>query len=337
MSENKVYRTALIGCGNISQNHLLALSALENVEIVALCDVRPERAEHRRDEFAKNAAIYTDWKQMLKEAHPDAVHILTPHYLHAEMAIYALSLDIHVLLEKPAAVSFQEADQLLAAEKASKGRITVCFQNRLLPAMQEMKRRVECYGPPLGGRAMVSWYRDSVYYSDEWHGKKALECGGVVINQAIHTLDLLLWYCGRPTAVWASIANRHLPGKIEVEDSCDALLSFESGIRGHFSATTAYVTDSPNFVEVLCRDHRLHLYGSELYDNGERIPLQEATVTRCGKSCYGDGHTLLITAFYEALRTGGELPVTLESALYSVRTFSGFYLSNNQKIEINCK
>lgn len=329
------YRVAVIGCGVIAGNHLPVLQKCENAVLTALCDIRSERAEKRREEFCENARIYTDWLEMLDTEKPNVVHILTPHYLHFKMTMEALSRNMHVVLEKPACLSSEEAAALLAAEKRSRGRVTVCFQNRMNAAMQEMRRRVLLYGGVKGGRAMVSWRRDASYYSDDWHGKRATEGGGVLMNQAIHTLDLLLWYCGKPASVSGSVANRHLKGVVEVEDSADLIIRFESGAVGHFAATTAYATDSSNFLEVLAEGHQLHLYGNRLYDNGEQVFVREDAQSICyGKRCYGNGHEVLLLSFYTALENGGEPPVSLESALWSTRVLEACYTSDNEEIQI---
>ncbi len=333
--EKTEIRVGVIGCGVIAANHLAALRETAGVTVAALCDIRPERAEERRAEFCPSARVYTDFREMLEKEGLDAVHVLTPHYLHFEMASEVLRRDLHLCLEKPACLGKKEAEALLRIAEKSRGCVTVCFQNRMNAAMREMKRRIALYGGPRGGRAMVSWCRDAAYYGDDWHGKKATEGGGVLINQAIHTLDLLLWYCGRPTAVTAAVANRHLRGVIDVEDSADLLLRFENGTHGHFSATTAYETDAPNFVEVLTEGHRLVLYGNRLYDNDDAVLLDGSAAAYVGKCCYGDGHMTLIRAFYEAILTGGEPPVSLESAMTSVLVLDACYRSENEEIKID--
>ena len=112
----KLFNVALVGCGTISYNHLTALSKLANVKVVALCDVKPEKAEARRTEFGLDSKIYTDYNEMLEAEKLDAVHIATPHYLHAPMTIAALERDIYVCLEKPMCINREEISMLLEAE-----------------------------------------------------------------------------------------------------------------------------------------------------------------------------------------------------------------------------
>lgn len=331
------WRVALVGCGVISPNHLGALRDISGVTVVALCDVKRERAAARRDEYCPDAAIYTDYIEMLDKEKPDAVHICTPHYLHADMAIHALARDVNVFLEKPACMTEDEIQHLLEAEKASRGRICVCFQNRTNAAVVEMRRLIEAYGGReaiAGCRAMVSWHRDARYYSDDWHGKMATEGGGVLINQAIHTLDLLLYLCGEPEWVEASVANRHLAGVTEVEDSADLCYGFGGDKIALFHGSTAYVTDSPNFLEVLMPGHTLVLYGSALFDNCEPVVVANHGEPMRGKICYGVGHAYIIPAFYDALASGAEMPVALSSAMHAVRVLLAAYRSENRRIDL---
>ena len=127
---SKQFKVALVGCGTISYNHLTALSKLDNVSVVALCDTKPEKAEARRLEFSLECAIYTDYYEMLENESIDAVHVCTPHYLHAPMTIAALEKDIYVCLEKPMCINREEITMLLEAEKKSRASVTVSFQTR---------------------------------------------------------------------------------------------------------------------------------------------------------------------------------------------------------------
>lgn len=335
MNEKQKFRAVIIGCGVISYAHIHSLLLLDNTEIVGLCDVKPMAAEKRRKEFSLAVPIYTDYKAMLDELSPDTVHICTPHYLHAEMTEEALSRDMNVFLEKPACMTNEEAERLLFAEKRSKGKLCVCFQNRTNPAMVKMRELVSAAEKVYGARANVSWYRDASYYSDEWHGKRALEGGGVMINQAIHTLDLFLYYCsigcGKPVSVEAMTANRHLQGVIDVEDTCDARILFESGAVGLFTASSAYVKDSQNIIEIVTSEGDYLLYGENLYHNGKPVEVEKNDRVILGKACYGNGHERLIADYYDALKNDFAVPISLSSALPAVQVLLASYASNEQK------
>ena len=332
-------KTALIGCGAISGNHLTAIRALPDVELVALCDVIPERAEAARNKYAPDAAVYADYRKMLDETKPDAVHIATPHHLHAEMTCEALARGINVFLEKPVCISEEEIARMTEAEKKSRGRVCVCFQNRLNHSVLLAKKLAGEFGGVGSARAAVTWCRDAEYYrTDGWRGKAATEGGGVLINQAIHELDLLIGYCGVPSTVSAKTANHRHAGVIEVEDTAELLIGFDSGATAFFAATTAFGCDAPNFDELFCRNgRRITLLGDALYVDGVPYEVEADDRAFPGKECWGAGHVRLIRLFYEAVASGSPMPVTLESAAVPLCVLLAAYRSSEQGVPIKIK
>ena len=131
---DKIFKVALVGCGTISGNHIRALLDVPYAKIVAICDKVPEKAEGKKAEFGLDAKVYDNYEKMLECEDLDSVHIATPHYLHASMAIAALKKNINVFLEKPICISREEIDALKAAEAESSARVCVCFQNRFNPS-----------------------------------------------------------------------------------------------------------------------------------------------------------------------------------------------------------
>ena len=330
-------KTALIGCGAISGNHLIALSELPDVETAGLCDLVPERAEEARTKYAPDARVYTDYREMLDREKPDAVHIATPHHLHCEMTCEALARGISVFLEKPSGVSEEEIERLLDAEKNSRGRVCVCFQNRFNGATLASRKLAQECGGVVSARGSVTWNRDADYYrSADWRGKRQTEGGGVLINQAIHELDLLIGYCGEPVSVAATTANHRHGGVIDVEDAAELLIDFANGARGFFTATTAFPCDAPNFLELFCRNgRRITLLGQDIYLDGApyaySVPDGYASP---GKECWGVGHIRLIRLFYEALASGSEMPVTLASAAVALRVLFAAYRSSDRGVPV---
>ena len=141
---------------------------------------------------------------MLDAEHPDIVHVCTPHHLHAPMAIECLRRGVHVLLEKPVATTVADGEAVVRAAEASTATVGVCFQNRFNPTVRAIRDLLDAgtLGDLLGGRAAVTWFRDESYYEARpWRGRWAESGGGVLINQAIHTLDLLQWFLGDVTTV----------------------------------------------------------------------------------------------------------------------------------------
>ena len=280
--------------------------------------------------------IFTDYVGMLDSLELDAVHICTPHYLHAEMAIIALERGINVFLEKPMCMSREEIARLLQAERNSRGRITVSFQNRFNPETLLAKKIAEEDGGAISAYGTIFWYRDEDYYtSSGWRGSQATEGGGVMINQAIHTLDLLCEFLGRPEKVCATKANHHLKGVIDVEDSCEGLIGFAGGAYGNFYATTAFKGGDISSLFIRTKNHKIEIKPPYLYVDGKlATELDYAPIRYVGKECYGGGHNTLIALFYDALASGKEMPVSLESAQYALRILLAAYESHDEEVTI---
>lgn len=329
------FKVALVGCGTISKNHLTALNSLQNVEIVALCDIDHEKAVNRVKEFELNANVYTCYSKMLKRENPDVVHICTPHYLHSQMAIEALEQDIYVFLEKPVAISCEEIRDIIAAEQKSRASACVCFQNRFSPSIIKAAEFIAEDGGADFAYATVFWDRGEKYYTESgWRGSYATEGGGVMINQAVHTLDLLCQLLGEPETVSAKIANHHLRGIIEVEDSCGGMIRHKGGAISNFYATTAASGISSTVLYVkTCQERVVEVRNFKLYLNGVYIDTKESDIC-IGKACYGSGHAFLIEKFYDALLNEKVMPVTVQSASDAVKLLLAAYRSNGEDIII---
>ena len=326
----KTFNIALVGCGTISYNHLTALRELDNVNVVALCDIKPERAETRRAEFGLDSKIYTDYYEMLEKEKLDAVHIATPHYLHAPMAIAALERDIYVCLEKPICINREEISALLEAEKKSRASVAVSFQTRYNKANMIAKKIAEEDGIVSAYFALF-WQRTNEYYTESgWRGFYSSEGGGVMINQAIHSVDHLISLLGKPIAVTATKANHKHKGIIEVEDTCEGMVEFENGLVGNFFATNAFRGTSRTSIFIKTTNHELEVRNQKLYID-DRLVEDTEEASYLGKEVYGSGHLTLIKKFYEAIEAGSEMPITLESAQWPLRLLLAAYESNDER------
>ncbi len=331
---DKQFKVALVGCGAVCPNHFVALGILKNIEIVAVCDKIPEKAEVCCKKYGLNAKIYSEYDKMISSEKIDAVHIMTPHFLHARMAIAALKRGINVFLEKPMCINQNEINALIEAEKESSAKVCVCFQNRFITAVTEAKKIIEADGGAISAYGSVFWERTIPYYTEsDWRGRYETEGGGVMINQAIHTIDLLCQILGVPKKLWATKANHHLKGIIEVEDTCEGLIEFESGVKGNFYATTSFHGKDSTVVYIVTKNHKIELALPRLIVDNQEIPIKDE-LSFVGKECYGNGHYMLIDKFYKALQTGVPMPVSLESAQYAVRILLAAYKSNDQETEI---
>ena len=297
-----MYKVSVIGCGGIAQGHGAVLTALDGVQLTACCDIVPEKAAAFAEKF--RCTPYTDFEELLEKEKPDAVHLCTPHYLHTPMAVKAAEMGIHVFTEKPPVISREEWDFLQKA--AEKVRIGICVQNRYNPNVQKALEMLSsgAMGAVKGGRACVFWDRGADYYaSGDWRGKWKTEGGGALINQSIHTLDLLLMFLGRPDKVLCHMANRHLQGVIEVEDTVEAYVECK-GCRGIFFATNAYAGNAPVLVEIVTEKGLMRLEGDglDIIRDGKKETFQFEMPTPMGKSYWGSGHYACVQDFYRCMQ-----------------------------------
>lgn len=325
-------KVSVVGCGGVSKSHLRALSEMESVTISSVVDIKKERADMAAQEY--NCKAYYDFDTMLSEDRPDCVHICTPHYLHVPMSVKALSEGIHVLCEKPCAISADGLSQLRLAQLMSDAQFGVCFQNRYNESALMVKNLIdrEAYGKVVSARACVHWKRDENYYNDDWHGTLEKEGGGVVVNQAIHTQDLMRFIVGKKIkAVTAHVFNDHLKGVIEVEDTVYALFEHEDNITSVYNATTAFLTNLPVLIDIFCEDATLRLEGNNAYviKNGTTEQLHLADNTGfIGKNYWGKGHSSLIRDFYDCIEKNRRFPIDAVEGGKAVEEFLAIFSSS---------
>jgi predicted dehydrogenase len=310
-------RVAIVGCGNVSALHFDAADNSPLAELVAAVDIKPERARKYAEKYGINA--YTDYYEMLDKEQPDTVHICTPHYLHTTYAVEALTRGINVLSEKPCSVSDEEVRALQKAQKASSAQYAVCFQNRYNSCI---KRLIEVrdsgeLGRIKAIRAFVTWFRGADYYSDDWHGTREKECGCLLINQAIHTIDLIGYIGGDCRALTAHVSNDSLQGIIECEDTASMRMELENGVTAIFYGTLAHGSNAPVIIEVAFEKGTLRTEGEKLFSIEEDGSINEISLKSKeagGRDYWGSGHPSLIGDFYDAVATGRE---------FSTDAFSG--------------
>lgn len=325
-------RVGIIGCGGISGVHLRSISEIKGSCLVAAADCVPEKAEKAAAQYGAHS--YRDWEEMLEREELDVVHICTPHYLHTPMAVECLGRGIHVFTEKPPVISREQLACLekavrwkdhvcgegLAAGASCEGncvyegnpagepRLGVCFQNRWNPEVQYAKELLEsgALGKITGARGFVTWRREKSYYMDDWHGRMALEGGGALINQGIHTLDLLQYLVGeRAEKVEAMQGNLHLKGEVEVEDTLCARIRYPEATAVLY-VTNGYAEDAPPLLEIRCEEGRVRLEDGVLiiYRDGKATVKNFDRGEAYGKSYWGAGHQKAISHFYQSIESG---------------------------------
>jgi UDP-N-acetyl-2-amino-2-deoxyglucuronate dehydrogenase len=239
----------LIGGGNISDTHARAARAIPGVSVAAIYGTNAEKVGKLCREHGGRP--YQDFDEFLEHRPMDFVAIGSPSGLHATHGIAAVRKGLHVLTEKPIEISTARAEELIAAARQSGVKLGVLFQDRSKPEIRRLKDWIDrgVIGKPLLVDARLKWYRPPEYYSQsKWRGTLTLDGGGVLINQAVHTVDLLLWLLGDVTRVQARTSTQlHA---IEAEDTAIAIFEFATGALGLLQASTAAFPGYPRRLEI---------------------------------------------------------------------------------------
>jgi UDP-N-acetyl-2-amino-2-deoxyglucuronate dehydrogenase len=230
------YGFGVIGCGAISDTHMEAIQSLPNASLVAVCDAREEAARAKASRHG--CEWHTDVAALLARQDIQVVNIVVPSGLHARLGIQAAEAGKHVICTKPIDITLEAVDSLIAAGERCGVKIAATHQCRDYRIYRRLHSAISdgLLGRLLYGNVRVPWFRSDTYYSDGWHGTRALDGGGALLNQSIHYVDLLLWLMG-PVKTVCGFAGA-LNHDIEVEDCASAALQFEGGAQGTIQGTT---------------------------------------------------------------------------------------------------
>jgi UDP-N-acetyl-2-amino-2-deoxyglucuronate dehydrogenase len=330
-------QVGLIGGGGISETHGRAASEIPGVRIAAVAGANSARVSALADRYG--ATAYPDVDALVRHRPLDAVLIGSPSGLHAEQGIAAARQGLHVLTEKPIDVSAERAGALIAECERARVTLGLFFQDRFAPAFVRLKQAIDegALGRPILASARVKWWRPPEYYAgSRWRGTTALDGGGALINQGIHTVDLLLWLLGDVKRVFARAATaRH---EVEVEDTLVATLEFASGTLATLETTTAAFPGYARQVELTGTEGTIVLQQDRILAADLRTPRPElvgeeaSTNASAHSPMVSDtrGHRAALEDFLDAVRTGraprcngreGRRSLVLVEALYrSART-----------------
>lgn len=242
-------RIGIVGCGSMGREHLRLVSEMPDTEIAGVCDPHALAATGVGEQFGIRA--WSDLERFCTEAKPDVVHLCTPSGLHAEQGLIAARHGIHILSEKPLDINLAKVDALIAACDRAEVNLGCIFQRRMSPAMQAVQQAIAHgeMGRLISCSVAVKWWRSPEYYaSSAWRGTWALD-GGALANQAIHTLDQMVWMAG---AV-AEVEYAHLETvmhEMEAEDFALVVVRFANGARGTIEATTCCYPDIASRIEI---------------------------------------------------------------------------------------
>lgn len=325
-------RAAIIGLGDISKIHIPAIQANPNVELIAVCDL-----DESLKDRAPDARFYRDYQIMLEKEELDCVHICLPHYLHYPVTKACVEKGVNVFLEKPLGLNTEEGKELVnLEEKHQDVKICVCLQNRYnesFEMLQEIAKSGE-YGSVIGIKGLVAWFRPKSYYDVKpWRGKMEYAGGGVMINQALHTLDLMQLLGGEIESIRGSI-DQLLDYGIEVEDTASASIQFKNGAKGLFFATNANAANSSVELQVLFEKEKFTIKDSILKrvnEEGNKEELVEDARMPGTKFYYGASHGKLINHFYSCIENNLTDYVHAKDALTSIKMIDAIRSSSETK------
>lgn len=228
----------IIGAGMIGRFHAKAITDMSNGTLHSVLDRSPERAKELAEEFGITA--YTDIDAFLADPELEIVTVGTPSGAHLDPTLASLNAGKHAIVEKPLEITIERVDQLMEAAAANGKTLAAVLNRRFHPGMTAFKKAADAgrFGTLASASAYIKWFRDQAYYdSAGWRGTWALDGGGALMNQSIHTVDALLHLAGPVKSVQANtVCLAH--ERIEVEDHCVAVLEFENGARGVIEAST---------------------------------------------------------------------------------------------------
>lgn len=327
-----MFQIGIVGCGRISNVYKSAFKNMQNTVHVSFCiDKEIERAKKFAQEFP--GCGFSDSFDKLLEQKLDAVHILTPHYLHKEQVIRCLEAGFNVLTEKPIAIYEKDGVEMIETAKRCQKKLAVVSQNRYITGIVEAKRLLEegTLGKIKGAYSTMNWHRPESYYACDWKGSWEKEGGGVVIDQAIHSLDLVRYLVNSPVAKVKAYIDRRVLTTIEVEDVANAAITFQNGVVYSFAACNYYAYNSPIHVELSCENGVVHLCGDtvEITINGtekKTIPMEQINDTN-GENYWGSCHQIQLNKFYESLASNTDAPVDPNEALETLRLVQAIYTS----------
>ena len=331
-----MFRTAVIGCGAVSRNHGKALMNNRYTTLEYCVDIVPERAKAFSETYGGKPL--TDYRDLYGKD-IDVVHVITPHNTHPQIVMDLLDHGFNVFCEKPLAITVNEAKQMIHKSEETGKMLGVCFQNRLNKATVEAREILESgkYGKILSGMALVTWYRNGKYYSESpWRGRYDGEGGGCIINQSIHTLDLVDYLTGGVESLSGFDGHLRDTTDYEVEDTAMALMKLKCGAEVVAFCTNCYLGSKVCDVELRLEKAVMTVRQSGLTiveEDGNTI-FHPAEVLTGEKSEWGVSHGLLINEFYRSLQNGTPFIADCHTGLAAVSIVNAIQHSKGRTIKI---
>ncbi|MCC5941791.1 MAG: Gfo/Idh/MocA family oxidoreductase [Balneolaceae bacterium] len=336
----KKLKIGIAGLGNIAATHARAIQALPNTELHSVFSRSDENRSQFRNEF--EVPDFSDVHEFLAQPELDAVAICTPTGTHLEIGRLAAKAGKHLIIEKPIEITVERGRELIQICGESDVQLAVIYQNRFSDEVLKMKEALDSgkIGNPVLIRGAVKWYRDQNYYSDSaWRGTFKLDGGGAVINQSIHTIDLIQWLFGDVESVSALTATLTHEG-IEAEDNAVAVFKFTSGALGVFEASTSVSPAQPRSIEVNGEKGTAKLIGDQFSlsftkDSGSKAAPESAGADSPLAGLCHENHRRQYAQIVNAIIMGDEPIVNGHDSLKSLAIVEAIYKSAREKRAVN--
>lgn len=339
-------RYAVIGCGRISPNHIAA--ALENgLEIVALCDIVESAAKEKAERFGlEGVRIYTDYCEMLENEGPELVAICTESGKHGTIALDCLEYGVHLIIEKPIALSLNEADRIIEKSKEKNLKVCACHQNRFNKSIQKLRSAIEQnkFGKLFHGTAHIRWNRGEEYYRQApWRGTWEQD-GGALMNQCIHNIDLLRWMMGGRIVEVVGMTDNLNHDYLEAEDLGMAMVRFENGSYGIIEGTTnVYLQNLEETLYLFGEKGTVKVGGKSVNiieewrfaDDEEDSEEVKRNFSEDPPNVYGFGHRPLYEDVILAIREDRAPYVTAQDGRDALELVLAIYLSSKNRMSIS--
>ena len=329
-------KIGIVGCGGIFTMHATSVAQLDNAKIVGVCDIKKDRADLAASKYGCNA--YYDYKDLIATEKPDVLHICVPHYMHPIITKYALLNGVNVLCEKPMAIKLEDAVENVNLAKEKGLKYGVIFQCRYNNSSRLVKENLDNgkLGKIISARVVLTWKRDDNYYANsDWKGTWDKEGGGVIIDQAIHSLDLANWFINdEVVSIKASLHNRGHKN-FEVEDTGEGFIRYKNGATLGFWAMNNYGIDEPIEIRLYCTNGKAVLsYDDATVTFNDGTTLSTKTESdgieyENGEDYFGFQHLRQIRDFYNSIESDTEPFISGEEALKIQRIICEIYKEGN--------
>lgn len=343
--ENKVddaFNYAVVGYGNAGSAHAGTIDLLDSARLVAICDINNERLKIASRKHP-HANLYDDIESMLSSEQIDIISVCTPHNTHCPITVRALEHKVNVLTEKPIATKLEDADKMICAASENGVKLGVVSQWRYERAPVLLKEKIDNgeLGKIISTSINLKWEKDEDYYKDTWKGRMEESGGGVVINQAIHMIDLARWFNGEITSVNAIAATSR--NYIDVEDNLVGIINYSNGAFGSIDFSTSTNPEFGTYIEVVGSNYAVKLSKREIVGWGNK---KQSEITKFnkqihdenkfsfGKPYFSRAHISQINDFINSVRSDKDLSSSCIEAKNTLRSVLAIMKSAKELKEV---